>query len=127
MEVLLSVNLYPRLIGFVSQRISHFISEHHHRAVHEIVHNVLQSWNARLRVNHIEINPFISDNLNSPIASGEVDGTSSLIKSMVFLPLALFVYFEKQNRVRGPCHNSFLEQHVNRSEVGFGDLLDADL
>jgi hypothetical protein len=77
MVVLSGVDLNTRLVSFECNTISNSRSEHHLRALHEIVHAILKLWHKCLFVDEIEVNSLISNDLDSNITSYEVDLTSS--------------------------------------------------
>lgn len=76
MVKLSGVDLNTRLVGLECNTISNSRSEHHLRALHEIVHAILKLWHKCLFVDEIEINSLISNNLDSNITSNEIDLTS---------------------------------------------------
>lgn len=76
MVKLSGVDLNTRLVGLECNTISNSRSEHHLRALHEVVHAILKLWHKCLFVDEIEVNSLISNNLDSNITSNEIDLTS---------------------------------------------------
>ena len=76
MVVLSGIDLNTRLVGLECNTISNSRSEHHLRALHKVVHTILQLWHKCLFIDEIEVNSLISNNLDSNITSNEVDLTS---------------------------------------------------
>jgi hypothetical protein len=100
MKVLSGVNRQAWLVGLVCDTEPDTSSKHHHRALHVIVHHVLQFRLKGLLINNEEVNLFISNNLNPYVAPNEIDLPSHVIKSFVLCPEASFdIDLEEQDRV----------------------------
>ena len=101
MVVLSGVYLESWLISFISNAVSYFGTKHHLGTLHEIEHHVLKFGLKRLFVDEIEVNLFISRNLNPNIAADEIYLPTHLFKLVILGPVAGFrIYFEEQNGAR---------------------------
>jgi hypothetical protein len=98
MVVLTGPNSEARLAGFIGHTVSDCLTEHHHRTLRVVVHSVLKLWEESLLVDLVEVNHFVSNNLNSLISSDEIDLSSSVGQLIIFLPKAsLRIDLEEKN------------------------------
>ena len=88
--VLSGINCKARLIGLERDTKSYFGTEHHDRAVHVVVHDILKSRLEGFFVNQEEVDELISTNLNSNVASNEIDLTSHVFHLFEHLPIPWF-------------------------------------
>jgi hypothetical protein len=86
------------LASFICYTVSDCFTEHHHRTLRVIVHSVLQLRPKSLRLDLVEVNNIIRANLNSNIASDEIDLSSSVFQLIILLPLiCLRINLEEKN------------------------------
>ena len=117
-EILSGVNLEPRLVCLEGNSVKHSSTEHHLRASHKVVHAILKSWNECLLVDYVEVNSLISSDLDSNIASNEVNLSSHLLEPVILLPEAsLLINFEEEDGAGGSDDQSLVEEQVHRAQV----------
>lgn len=98
MEILPGVDLKSWLVGLKGNTISYSCTKHHLGALHKVEHAILQLGHERLLVDLIEVDFLIGGNLDSNVASNEVDLTSHVVEFVVKLPeTCLFVDFEEKD------------------------------
>ena len=86
MFVLSSVDVDASLVVLVSDAILDLGPEHHHRAVHEVVHHVFKLDFVSFKIDHVKQNLFFGDYLNPFIPFNEEDIATS-IYSIVAIPV----------------------------------------
>ena len=118
------VHLEPWLVSLVGDTVPNFGAEHHLRALHEVVHTVLEGWFACVLINQVKVNLLVRGDLDTNISLDEVDLTSHVVKLFVLGPEAsLFVDLEEKDRVRASDYQSFVKEEVHVTEIGIGDFL----
>lgn len=91
-----TVNRESRLISLEGDTKSYFGSKHHHRAIHVVVHDILQRRFKGLLINHEEEDVLIRTNLYPDVASNEIDLPSHIFLLVIHFPKASFLIdFEK--------------------------------
>ena len=97
-EVLPGVDLESGLVRLEGDSEADSGAEHHLRALHEVVHHVLQGGNERLLVDHVEVDQLVGCHLDSNISADEIDISSRVVEFMVLHPEpCLGVDFEEQD------------------------------
>ena len=128
MVILTRPNSESRLASFICDTKTHCSTEHHHRALRIVVHDVLKIWQESLIVDHVEVNCLICHNLNSLVSSNEVDLTSHVVQGIVFLPEAsLLIDSEEKDRARWSRDESCVKEEIHGTKIGFYDALPAAL
>ena len=80
------IDLKIFLVCLICDAISDLGSKHHLVAVHEVVHDIFESWYKCDGVDKVEVNFFVGGNLDSLISFDEVD-ESAVLKRMIIRPL----------------------------------------
>ena len=83
MNVLLTIQVEPLLVVFVSHTVLYFRPEHHLRALHEVGHDVFQLGHHSFLINKVEIYLIFVCNLNSYVALDEVKRMPFLVELIV--------------------------------------------
>lgn len=92
------VDLESRLVSLVGDTVSNLGAEHHLGALHEVVHDVLEPGHASLLVDHVEVDLLVCHDLDSNVASNEVDLAPHVVELVVLLPQAsLWVDLEEED------------------------------
>jgi len=96
-EKLSSINLKAWLICLESDTISDPGTKHHLRALHKVVHAVLQPGHKCFLIDEVEVDFLICCNLYPNVPSDKVDLPSHVIEFMVLYPeTCFFMDFEEQ-------------------------------
>ena len=85
MLVFAPVNVKRLLVGLVSDAVPHLASEHHLTAIHEIEHHVFQVSLKCFRIDQVEVDLLISDDLDALVALDEVK-VASFLKFLIHYP-----------------------------------------
>ena len=125
--VLSAVDREVRLVCLEGHAESDFGSEHHNRALHVVVHDVFESWLEGFLADFVEINVFVGANLDSNVASDEVNLSSHLFQLVVLFPeMGLLVNLEEKNGTGGSDDERFVEKKVHVSKILISDLFKSE-
>ena len=86
------------LTCLVANQKPHKFTNHHHGAVHKVVHHIFTGRHECLLVDQEEVNLIICDNLEPDITFDEVNLSPHVLDLMILLPQSGFwVNFEEQD------------------------------
>ena len=98
MVVLTRPNSEPGLASFIRYTESDCFTEHHDRTLRVIVHGVLELRQESLRLDLVEVNDIVGHDLNSYVATDEIDLSSSVVQLIILLlEKCLWVDLEEKN------------------------------
>ena len=124
MVVFTGIDYERILIGLVCYSVLDVRPKHHLVAVHEVEHDIAQSWLESLLVYTVEVNQLVSGNLDSVVAlhvEYEASQGYCIVKCPVPVPSFLFYnYFEEKNTRGRPGNQGFVIHQVHLSEIHVG-------
>lgn len=123
MIVLTSVDLEAWLVNLKRNTIADTSTKHQLRALHEVVHYVLQLRHEGLFVDEIKVDALSCSYLNSDVAFDKEDLTTEIVKCEVVGPQACFLIdFKEEDAVGASDDEGLIEDQIHISKVVRGDL-----